>query len=125
MEYIYEIRAHHGLCLNFFKGKGYSNEFTENMAEIKKALADNPLVCVTSQADAICSVCPKNTCGACEDENKVFEYDRQVLLRCNISDGEIIPFPDFEKLIHNNILKTGKRREICGDCQWDSLCRNV
>ena len=26
-----KLRAHHGMCLAFFEGKGYSSAFTENM----------------------------------------------------------------------------------------------
>ena len=29
-----KIRAHHGMCLHFFEGKGYSNEFTAHMQKI-------------------------------------------------------------------------------------------
>ncbi|MGN0335780.1 MAG: DUF1284 domain-containing protein [Lachnospiraceae bacterium] len=59
-KYQYRIRAHHGMCLAFFKGKGYSNEFTEHMGKIKERLTENPLVCITDQTDIICSCCPKS-----------------------------------------------------------------
>ena len=29
----YRIRPHHGMCLYFFEGKGYSEGFTKHMAE--------------------------------------------------------------------------------------------
>ncbi len=32
---VYKIRAHHGVCLYFFQGKGYSGEFVENMSRMK------------------------------------------------------------------------------------------
>lgn len=121
-EHPYKIRPHHGLCLNFFQGKGYSNEFVKNMTAIKSRLEENPLVCITSQTDIICDVCPNNTNGICTAAEKVSEYDRQVLLQCHLSEGEILPFLDFEALVRHNILGPGKRKEICGNCQWDSLC---
>ena len=34
----YRIRAHHGMCLAFFEGKGYNSEFTAHMGEMKKLL---------------------------------------------------------------------------------------
>jgi len=123
-EYAYKIRPHHGLCLNFFKGKGYSEEFVKNMTEIKGRLIENPIVCITRQTDHICSVCPNNAAGTCIDEEKVAEYDRQVLLHCNLSDGQLMSFLDFERLVHQHILCPGKRKEICGNCQWDSLCHD-
>ena len=30
----YRIRPHHGMCLYFFEGKGYSEGFTKHMAEV-------------------------------------------------------------------------------------------
>ena len=29
-----KLRAHHGMCLAFFEGKGYSSAFTENMGKV-------------------------------------------------------------------------------------------
>ena len=34
----YRIRPHHGMCLYFFEGKGYSEGFTKHMAEVKEWL---------------------------------------------------------------------------------------
>ena len=38
-EAVIPLRAHHGLCLRFFQGKGYSGAFVENMAQ-KKAMLE-------------------------------------------------------------------------------------
>ena len=125
MNYTYKIRAHHGLCLYYFKGKGYSEEFVENMTDIKSNLENNPLVLITDQTDAVCSACPNHKGGLCVTEEKVAEYDKQVLERCNISAGDIMPFSDFEQLVQKNILFPGKRKEVCGNCQWDALCEDI
>ena len=122
VKFEYSIRAHHGLCLNFFEQKGYSTEFIQNMQKIKNALEKNPTVKITSHTDVICGECPNNKFGVCSCEKKVKEYDRRVLLMCNISDGEIMPFLKFKDLIDKNILFKGKRKEICGNCEWDLLC---
>ena len=50
---IYRIRAHHGMCLAFFQGKGYSREFTEHMEKIKRELEKNPMVCLEDETDDI------------------------------------------------------------------------
>ncbi|MCH5323955.1 MAG: DUF1284 domain-containing protein [Eubacterium sp.] len=118
----YIIRPHHGMCLAFFSGKGYSEEFVKNMTEIKSQLAKNPLVCITGEADMLCAFCPNNKDGICTSEEKVREYDRQVLEKCGLSVGDVLPFLDFEKLVQENILLCGKRKEICGNCEWNELC---
>lgn len=121
-EPIYKIRPHHGLCLFYFKGKGYSKEFVKNMTYIKSKLADNPLICITNQADVICSKCPNLMEGICNTQDKVTEYDRKVLEKCHLSSGDILPFLTFHNLILDNIIRPRKREEICGNCQWTSLC---
>lgn len=122
-EYQYTVRAHHGVCLNFFKGSGYSSDFVGNMWEMNNKLEKNPLIRIVSQTDVICGACPNNAEGTCAAAEKVAEYDRQVLLKCGISEGEVMSFLDFEKLVRDKILLPGKREEICGNCQWNSLCQ--
>ena len=122
MEYQYKIRAHHGMCIAFFQGKGYSNEFTAHMSEMIHKLENNPTICISTQMDVICLKCPNNKQGICETEKKVAEYDRQVLERCGLSDGMIMPYADFKKAVYDNILLPGKREEICGNCQWSEIC---
>ena len=40
-EIVHRIRPHHGMCLYFFEGKGYSNTFSEHMAQVKEELLQN------------------------------------------------------------------------------------
>jgi len=118
----YKIRAHHGMCLAFFQGKGYSNEFAKHMAEVKQLLETNPLVCITKKTDIICDACPNNREGVCTSSELVAEYDRQVLLRCNLQEEKTMPFLEFQKMVYDHILLPEKRKEICGNCEWSSLC---
>lgn len=122
MEYQYKIRAHHGMCIAFFQGKGYSNEFTSHMGEIIQKLEKNPTICISTQTDIICCKCPNNKQGLCETESKVIEYDRQVLKYCGLSESMIMPYADFKRAVYENILTSNKREKICGNCQWNELC---
>ena len=121
-ETVYLFRAHHGLCLSFFQGKGYSGEFVENMARTKAIMETNPKIRLTTQADEICRACPNKLSGHCESAEKVARYDREVLRRCRLSEGDILPFRELSERVLHSILMTGQREEICGDCQWNSLC---
>lgn len=118
----YSIRPHHGLCLSFFKGKGYSGAFVANMARVKGALEENPLICLAGGADDICAACPNNTSGRCESEEKVMHYDREVLRRCGLSVGQSMPYRELEERVRRDILLPGQREAVCGDCQWNGLC---
>lgn len=117
-----QIRAHHGMCLAFFQGKGYSDEFTGHMGKMKRFLTRNPVVRILAGADEICGPCPNNEGGICRDAAKTEGYDRKVLSLCGIREGSELFWQDFEGMVRENILEAGKREEICGDCQWNSIC---
>lgn len=116
------LRAHHGMCLFFFQGKGYSDDFTKNMAEMKEILSANPLIRLVAAADDICLACPNNHQGVCSSAGKVNVYDTAVLKFCGLSVGCELPFLEFQEIVREKILETHKRPHICGDCQWNDLC---
>ena len=121
----YKIRAHHGMCLAFFEGKGYNSAFTKHMAEMKEMLSADPVVRIIAETDDICSACPNNKEGKCESEGKAAGYDSQVLSRCHLKEGTELNWKAFEQMILKNILEPGRRKEICGDCQWDTICSKI
>ena len=118
---VYKIRAHHGVCLYFFQGRGYSGEFVENMSRMKAILEKNPEISLMDSPDDICAACPNRLTKNCAE--KASRYDREVLRRCGLSVGERLPYREFSRKVIETILRPGKRAEICGDCQWSSLCR--
>lgn len=118
---ICRLRAHHGMCLPFFRGAGYSGAFVENMTRMKAILEENPTICLMDCADDICAACPNQLEENCAE--KASRYDREVLSRCGLSAGQQMPYRDFSRRVVETILRPGKREEICGDCQWSSLCR--
>ena len=117
---VYKIRAHHGMCLPFFRGEGYSGAFVENMTRMKKILEENPEICLVAGSDDICAACPNRLTESCDE--KACRYDRQVLARCGLKPGDRMPYLTFSALVEKAVLRPGKREEICGDCQWSSLC---
>ena len=118
---VYKIRAHHGVCLYFFQGKGYSGEFVENMSRMKAILEKTPEISLMDSPDDICAACPNRLTETCAE--KASRYDREVLRRCGLSVGERLPYREFSRKVIETILRPGVRAEICGDCQWSSLCR--
>lgn len=120
---IMKIRAHHGMCLAFFEGKGYSNTFTAHMQTILEHMQENPRLQIVAEGDIICSKCPNLKDGICSTPELVEEYDRQVLLRCGLEEKAEIHWNDFSQLVRNNIIASGRRQEICHSCQWSEICR--
>ena len=119
------LRPHHGMCIQFYKGKGYSSDFTDHMGKVIKGFADAPgqLVQLMSETDIICEACPNNEAGICTSQDKVERYDEEVLKACGILEGERVPYEDFKALVKERIIDTNHRSAICGDCSWDPVCR--
>ncbi|MBR1472040.1 MAG: DUF1284 domain-containing protein [Lachnospiraceae bacterium] len=117
------LRPHHGMCLYFFQGKGYSSAFVENMAHYRQLLLrEDPMIRLTLGTDDLCAKCPHNQNGVCDSADKVKDYDAKVLEYCGLQAGAEMHYSTFSRLVECKILKTGKRTEICGRCQWDPLC---
>lgn len=125
---VYRIRAHHGMCFSFFQGKGYNGAFTQNMQNMKEKLEQDPEVILLAETDDVCACCPGNRDGKCTENGtgqvsgKAEYYDRQVLALCGLKEGTKMRWKEFAASVDSHILAPGKREEICGDCQWNSLC---
>ena len=117
---VYNLRAHHGMCLYFFRGKGYSGQFVENMGKMKAVLEENPTIRLMDSPDDICAACPNKVTEPCAE--KASQYDQEVLRRCGLSVGDTLSYEDFSEKVVETILRPGVRGSICGDCQWSSLC---
>ena len=116
------LRPHHGMCLAYFEGKGYSDDFTENMQKMLEFLEKDAMVELTVAGDKICSVCPNLEAGICVSAELVKNYDNKVLKLCGLKAGEQISFRKFVDCVQEKILGSGKREEICGGCQWNEIC---
>lgn len=119
------LRAHHGMCLAFFEGKGYSNEFSSHMQSVLKGMEENPKLQLIEEGDIICSKCPNLRDGMCNTADLVHSYDKQVLAHCGLTENCEIRWKDFSSLVINKIIRQGKREQICGDCRWTELCKHA
>ncbi|MDE5946252.1 MAG: DUF1284 domain-containing protein [Oscillospiraceae bacterium] len=119
---VLKIRPHHGLCTEFFEGKGYSDSFTENMYNVISLLEKNPEVKIIIDTDDICSGCPENIDNRCISFKKVKDYDKKVLEYCKISENDMIYWKDFKTKIKSEILEKNLLKDICSNCRWYKIC---
>lgn len=118
-----KLRPHHGLCIAFFEGKGYSAAFAENMKRVIAALeANDPEITLTDRTDVICAACPNDRGGVCESAEKVGRYDAAVLRLTGYACGDTLRWSAFRALVDGRILSPGLLGEVCGDCQWYGIC---
>ncbi len=116
------LRPHHGMCMAYFVGRGYSEAFSAHMAALLESLTPETPVGLTAGTDAVCAACPHNREGVCETADKVSGYDRAVLALCGLEEGQVLPFGSFTALVQARILAPGRRAALCGDCQWNAVC---
>ena len=103
------LRAHHGMCFQFYKGKEYDEEFTNHMDKIICELEANPncKVCIVSEADVVCKNCPNNKSGVCLSQCKVKTYDLKVLEVCGIREKEEMSYERFITPVKEKVIDTG------------------
>lgn len=118
------LRPHHGMCFQFYKGKGYNEDFTDHMGRIARELADNPMRQISLQirTDCVCENCPNSEGERCTSQDKVTQYDNAVLQACDLKDGDTLSYTAFVHLVTQNILAKNLRKKICGDCVWNEIC---
>jgi uncharacterized protein len=119
------LRPHHGLCIQFYEGKGYNENFTKKMDELIQLVQENPntQIQLHSDVDVLCQACPNNIVSRCITYEKVKRFDEMVLSYCDLYFGEKISIQDFLHLVKEKILDEGIQPSICSDCEWYYICK--
>jgi len=125
------IRGHTLLCLQGFRGEGYSHGFIENMAALHRELNENPdrWVEVVEAPDAFCAACPHLAPAGCSlnsahSEEGMQAQDRHVLELLGLPPGTRVRWREVLVRIRASV-KGSDRPAICGSCRWLPLasCR--
>ena len=118
------LRGHTLLCLQGFRGEGYSPTFTGNLAEIHRKLNDNPdhPVELAEEPDAVCGACPHRAPAGCTlngegSEAGMQAQDRHVLARLGLAAGRTVRWRDVLDRIRGSIAGRDLP-DICGTCRW-------
>lgn len=117
----YKLRPHHGLCMAFFEGKGYSKEFVAHMYHLLEQLPGKTIT-LTMETDSICCHCPNKHNHLCNSQEKVAQIDAKVASLCNFYAGQTITYEQFCYIVREKVIQVGHFESICKDCRWFSLC---
>lgn len=141
---VVRLRPHHLLCLQNFRGNGYSRAFIKKMTEIagllgfrsfsteppaekpdpgvNRSLSDDHYILLAEGSDDLCESCPNCIEGQCSSDKPAL-FDELVLQACGYRYGllltrglETAGFP----LMSPELLRT-----CCPGCQWFSLCMEI
>lgn len=115
------LRPHHLLCLQNYRGRGYSESFTDGMNAVALRLRTQPetLVRITEGADTLCRSCPNRRGRECLSCRPAL-FDKNVRQTFQIRNGNIMSWKEAEEIIAP--LTGGKIRQLCPSCQWQNIC---
>lgn len=121
-----KLRPHHLLCTQGYGGRGYDEDFVENMTAITTHLRSdsNAQVEIVFTTDDICSKCPRmlgeDLCGSNE---KVKRLDSKVVSYFGIEEKSYV-YQDIIGEI-NKKMTADIMDDICSRCEWYpvSACR--
>ena len=126
------LRGHTLLCLQGFRGEGYSPEFVDNLAQIHRELNDSPerTVEVVDTPDAVCGACPHKAPSGCSlngetSEEGIQAQDRTVLALLGLSRNDRLTWSEILDRIKRSVAGSDLP-QICGQCRWLPLgyCRD-
>ncbi len=120
------LRAHHLMCVNGFKGHGYSAEYIKNFWKIFYELKnENPIIEVVDGLDSICNPCPNKGDGICapngkSDEDRIQLLDRAYFKTLNLKPGQKLHWSEVLNLIKIKVSEDDFNKN-CEPCSWKKL----
>lgn len=119
------LRGHHMLCMQLFRGEGYSDGFSRGMTSVIERIRNNPSgkLKLIRQPDEICTNCPNLVNGnQCSLSNQdVVEKDEGVFRALGFAEEKqeetIYSYEELYQLLRRNMTKAAFE-EICGTCRW-------
>ncbi|ONI40887.1 hypothetical protein AN639_12830 [Candidatus Epulonipiscium fishelsonii] len=117
------LRPHHLLCTQFYRGNGYSNDFVKNMDYVTSTIRSNEdiEIKVVYSTDDLCTKCPSFVAeNHCSTNEKVKEMDSKIVKYFNIQDKTY----NYKKIISdiNKQITYDMYLDICDHCQWFDMC---
>ena len=117
-----KLRGHHLICLNFFSGEGYSEDFIRNIYEV----IEKDRVEIVAGPDDVCAKCPylKNMkCASNEYSNEmILVQDMEALRLLGFRPGMIVGWNNIKERL--SPILSEWRKEFCGVCGYRKVCFN-
>lgn len=117
------LRGHHVVCLHFYQGEGYSEEFVANLWRVMARLETERFV-LTDDADDVCTSCPSLQEGVCMSESGGEAGIRRIdALALELLGLEVGAELEFAAIRERLVGVLGQwRASACAGCGFESLC---
>jgi uncharacterized protein len=124
------LRGHHLICLQFFRGEGYSAEFVANLEHVvERAQTEGALI--VAGIDNVCAVCPElgpdSRCASVDagGESEIMRIDQLALEVLGAEVGERLTLPEARESLEADAVAVGTwRAQACDGCAWESVCES-
>ncbi len=117
------IRGHHLVCLHFFNGEGYNQEFIENLRDVLM-MAEDEKIEVHHGVDDICRKCPHLKHDRCRysehADEEIKEMDKKALELLKLSIGMKVKWYEIQGRLQKVIHQWSEI--YCSRCRWESVC---
>lgn len=120
-----KLRLHHLMCTQGYSGKGYNEEFIQNMDNVTYELRTNKdcVIELVFSTDDICKDCLSMMgVNLCETNEKVKSIDEKVIKYFNLEEKEY-NYNDIVNYIKSNITPN-MMDDICGKCNWYKMSKS-
>ena len=115
-----KLRPHHLLCIQGFRGQGYSARFVANLARLIDRLQTDPdlQVRIVAGADDVCLACPHLSLGDCRcSDLNVDDLDRKISDQLGIAEGDAGTWPSFLNVLKQKVA-SHQINDFCTGCRW-------
>ena len=114
------LRGHHLICLNFFRGEGYSEDFVRNIYSV----IGRESIEIVSGPDEVCMRCPylkNDKCSSNEyTDDKIMHQDREALKLLGFRSGMVIDWMMISARLPLVLEKW--KEEFCTGCGYQETC---
>jgi len=118
------LRAHNLLCLQGFRGEGYSEGFIAHMSGVHERLRADPStrLRLLDAPDTLCDHCPHLLAGGCtlggsDHEAHMQAQDREVLRRLGLEAGVVVTWREVLERVAQRVAGRDLPA-LCTTCPW-------
>ncbi|QGG46203.1 DUF1284 domain-containing protein [Heliorestis convoluta] len=119
-----KLRGHHLVCLHFFRGEGYNQEFIDNLFNVMGRAERGEEIEVIAEADDICKACPSRKGAICASkegaESEIQALDAQALALLKMKKGDKTTWMQVKEPIQEATEEWFQ--SFCTDCGWSKVC---
>lgn len=118
------LRGHHLVCLRFFQGQGYSQEFVENLEDMMRRARESEEIEVVSGADDVCRACLSLQGDKCVAkpgmDAKIREMDAEAVAHLGVEVGAKVYWRQITAKVM--VPSKGWMAGFCEGCDWEKVC---